>query len=82
MPMMYRFACTLRASAEARNPADCRQHSRAAGHYSIYGLDAPGSASTGQEGDAKGKDGDTCQLRSTNHLERCEEATTAWYHQL
>ena len=58
MPRMYRFACTLRASAEARNPADCRQHSRAAGHYSIYGLDAPGSASTGQEGDAKGEDGD------------------------
>ena len=36
-----------------------RQDSRAPpGQYSKYGLDAPGSASAGQEADAEGGDGD------------------------
>ena len=35
-----------------------RQDSRTPGQYSKYGLDAPGSASAGQEADADGEDGD------------------------
>ena len=35
-----------------------RQDSRAPGQYSKYGLDAPGSASAGQEAAAEGEEGD------------------------
>lgn len=35
-----------------------RQDSRAAGQYSKYGLDAPGSASAGQEADAEDEEGE------------------------